>query len=166
MNFARVAICMWAAAVGALAHGIAAQRAPQDAVTFPDAYRTWAHVKSVLVGPESALFETEAGIHHIYANEKALRGYRTGTFPDSSIIVYDLLETRVVEGNTIEGPQRRVDVMVKDRERYRATGGWGFGRFFGGNRKESVLSAESMTDCYACHSQRQESDGVFSQFRP
>src|SRR4051812_5848315 len=84
-----------------------------DPALFPKEFRKWAHVKSVLVGPQSAAFATEAGIHHIYANEKALEGYETGKFPDGSAIVYDLLETKETAGNTIEGPTRRIDVMVK-----------------------------------------------------
>jgi hypothetical protein len=87
-----------------------------DAVLFPKEFRKWAHVKSVLVGPQSAAFSTEGGIHHIYANDKALEGYETGKFPDGSIIVYDLLETKEIAGNTIEGSTRRVDVMVKQSE--------------------------------------------------
>ena len=81
---------------------------------FPKEFRRWAHVKSVLVGPQSVAFATEGGIHHIYANGKALEGYDSGKFPDGSVIVYDLLETKDVAGNTIEGPTRRVDVMLSD----------------------------------------------------
>jgi hypothetical protein len=78
-----------------------------------------------LVGPQSAAFATEGGIHHIYANEKAFEGYGTGKFPDGSGIVYVLLETKELPGNTLvclEGPTRRVDVMVKHSERYRDRG--------------------------------------------
>ncbi|MGZ7064118.1 MAG: cytochrome P460 family protein, partial [Candidatus Angelobacter sp.] len=83
--------------------------------------------------PQSAAFATEGGIHHIYANEKALEGYDTGKFPAGSVIVYDLLETKEIVGNTIEGPTRRVDVMVKQSDVYRTTGGWKFMSFPGGN---------------------------------
>jgi hypothetical protein len=65
----------------------------------------------VPVGSQSAAFATEGGIHHIYVNDKALEGHTSGKFPD--VIVYDLLETRVIAGNTIEGPTRQIDVMVK-----------------------------------------------------
>src|SRR5919204_4102650 len=87
--------------------------AGDDRTPFPADFRKWAHVKSVLVGPQSSAFATEGGIHHIYANDKALEGYDSGIFPDGSVIVYDLLETKEVAGNTIEGQTRRVDVMVK-----------------------------------------------------
>ena len=136
-----------------------------DAAPFPKEFREWAHVKSVLVGPQSAAFATEGGIHHIYANEKALVGYETGKFPDGSVIVYDLLETKEVAGNTIEGPTRRVDVMVKQGQQYRETAGWGFMSFPGGNPAEGKLTVERQAACAACHAKRNDHDSVFSEFR-
>lgn len=136
-----------------------------DTAPFPKEFRKWAHVKSVLVGSQSAAFATEGGIHHIYANEKALEGYKTGKFPDGSVIVYDLLETKEVAGNTIEGPTRRVDVMVKLAELYRATGGWEFMSFPGGNPTDGKLTAERKAACAACHANRKDHDFVFSEFR-
>src|ERR1700722_11074390 len=136
-----------------------------DVTTFPKEFRKWAHVKSVLVGPQSAAFATEGGIHHIYANEKALAGYETGKFPDGSVIVYDLLETKEIAGNTIEGPTRRVDVMVKKGQLYRATDGWGFMSFPGGNPADGKLTVERQAACAACHAKRNDHDSVFSEFR-
>jgi hypothetical protein len=136
-----------------------------DAVLFPKEFRKWAHVKSVLVGPQSAAFATEQGIHHIYANDKALEGYETGKFPDGSVIVYDLVETKEVAGNTIEGPTRRVDVMVKASERHRATGGWQFMSFPRDNQTGGKLTAERQAACSGCHSNRKDHDFVFSEFR-
>jgi hypothetical protein len=77
-----------------------------ETTSFPKEFRRWAHVKSVLLAPQSVAYATEGGIHHIYANDKALEGYDSGKFPDGSVIVYDLLETKEVAGNTIEGPTR------------------------------------------------------------
>jgi Cytochrome P460 len=136
-----------------------------DTAPFPKEFRKWAHVKSVLVGPQSAAFATEGGIHHIYANEKALEGYTTGKFPDGSVIVYDLLETKEVAGNTIEGPTRRVDVMVKQSELYRTTGGWEYASFPGGDPTAGKLTAERHAACAACHANRKDHDFVFSEFR-
>src|ERR1700730_5590901 len=106
--------------------GVALWAQLDDTAVFPKEFRKWAHVKSVLVGPQSAAFATEGGIHHIYANEKALEGYKTGKFPDGSVIVYDLLETKETGGNPVEGPPRRVDAMVKQSALHRTTGGWEF----------------------------------------
>ena len=136
-----------------------------DVATFPKEFRKWAHVKSVLVGPQSAAFATEGGIHHIYANDKALEGYASSKFPDGSVIVYDLLETKEIAGNTIEGPTRRIDVMVKQSELYRATGGWEFMSFPGGNPASEKLTAERQAACAACHANRKDHDSVFSEFR-
>jgi hypothetical protein len=146
-----VSLCLWAQT--------------DNTDSFPKEFRKWAHVKSVLVGPQSAAFATEGGIHHIYANDKALKGYDTGTFPDGSIIVYDLLETQDIAGNTIEGQTRRVDIMVKQSERYRTTGGWEFMSFPAGNPTNGNLTTERKAACFACHSQRKDRDFIFSEFR-
>lgn len=156
-------LMLLAAAVSAGGFSLWAQL--DDTVPLPKEFRKWVHVKSVLVGAQSAAFATEGGIHHIYANEKALAGYDTGEFPDGSVIVYDLLETKEVAGNTIEGPTRRVDVMVKQSAFHRATGGWEFMSFPGGNPTNGKLTAERQATCAACHANRKDHDFVFSEFR-
>jgi len=133
--------------------------------SFPKEFRRWAHVKSVLVGPQSPAFATEGGIHHIYANEKALEGYASGKFPDGSVIVYDLLETKEVAGNTIEGQTRRVDVMVKQNDRYASTGGWEFMSFSGNDQTSGKLTVARQGSCASCHAHRKDHDSVLSEFR-
>lgn len=142
------------------------QAAPEpEGIPFPKDYRSWAHVKTVLVGPQSAAVATEGGFHHIYANERALTGYKTGTFPDGSIVVYNLIETKEAAGNTVEGAERRVDVMVKDQKRFANNAGWGFARFVGGNHDSGKLTAEQQASCLACHARRRDHDYVVSNFR-
>jgi Cytochrome P460 len=152
-------------ATAVFAGGLSLWAQLDDSAPFPSEFRKWAHVKSALVGPQSAAFATEGGIHHIYANGKALEGYDTGKFPDGSVIVYDLLETKEIAGNTIEGSTRRVDVMVKQHERYAATGGWEFLSFRGANQTDGKLTAERQAICAGCHATRKERDFVFSEFR-
>jgi len=154
-----------AAGFGCLACALGLRAAPDDFVSFPLDYREWSHVKSALVGPQSPAFATEAGIHHIYANRPALAGYATGTFPDGSILVYDLLEIREEGGVTSEGAQRRVDVMVKDGRQYRDTGGWGFASFKGRDRTDGALAAGRKAACVDCHGKKKDRDYVFSEFR-
>ena len=119
----------------------------------------------MVVGPQSPAYATEGGIHHIYANDKALEGYDSGKFPDGSIIVYDLLETKEVAGNTIEGQTRRVDVMVKESEQYASTGGWEFMSFSGSDQTNGTLPAARQAMCAGCHAHRKDRDSVFSEFR-
>ena len=136
-----------------------------DPTQFPKEFRKWATVKTVLVGPQSPAFASEAGIHHIYANKKALEGYETGRFPDGSVIVYELLDTKEAGGDTIEAARRRIDVMAKESEMYRTTGGWGFRTFPGGNPDSAKLTSERQAFCFGCHGKRKDHDSVFSEFR-
>jgi len=136
-----------------------------DPPSFPKEFRRWAHVKSVLVGPQSPAFATEGGIHHIYANDKALVGYDSGKFPDESVIVYDLLETKEVAGNIIEGQTRRVDVMLKQSAGYASSGGWEFMSFSGNDRTHGKLTPARQANCAGCHAHRKDHDFVFSEFR-
>src|SRR5262245_40924305 len=136
-----------------------------DAVPYPAGYRLWTHVKAALIGPQNHAFKDSGGIHHIYANEKAMEGYGAGKFPDGSVIVADFLETRESAGVTTEGPRRRIDVMVKDSKRYAATGGWGFEQFRGDSQTDRMVTAEIAAKCFACHAKQKERDSVFSEFR-
>src|SRR5579862_3317463 len=56
-------------------------------VPFPEGFRSWQLVMSDVVGPEHQSFAARGGIHHFYANAKALDGYRTGKFSNGSILV-------------------------------------------------------------------------------
>jgi Cytochrome P460 len=98
-------------------------------VAYPDAYRTWVHVKSELVSPAHQSSATNGGFHHVYANPEAMTGYRSRSFPEGSVVVFDWLEMKDNNGVFAEGARRQIDVMVKDSTRFAKTGGWGFQRF-------------------------------------
>jgi hypothetical protein len=138
---------------------------PNDEVPYPVGYRMWTHVRTVLIGPQSPAFESFGGLHHIYANQKAMEGYRAGRFPDGSVLVFELLETRESAGVTAEGPRKRVGVMVKESKRYAETGGWGFESFQGDSQTERRLNAEGRMACFKCHEPQKDRDFVFSEFR-
>ena len=135
-----------------------------DNAPYPAQYRGWAHVKSTLVGPQSPSFATNGGLHHFYANEKGVEGYRTGAFPDGAVLIDDLLEAKeaAAPGVTTEGPRRRLAVMVRDSRRYAATGGWGF-EIFPGDTQTGSLNVEGRAACYGCHQKAKNS--VYSQLR-
>jgi len=64
-------------------------------VSYPEGYRTWTHVKSMVIQQGHPLHGSFGGIHHIYANSKALDAMRHGkSYPDGSVIVFDLLEAK------------------------------------------------------------------------
>jgi hypothetical protein len=139
-----------------------------NSVSYPANYRQWTRVKSALIGPKSPAFENNGGIHHVYGNDKAMAGYRTGKFPDGSVIVADFLETKDIEnapGVTREGSRRRIDVMVKESNRYAESGGWGFESFRGDSQTDRMVVAGGAAKCFACHATQKENDAVFSSYR-
>lgn len=134
-----------------------------DGVPFPHQYRKWWHVKTTVIGPQSPNFRRNGGIHHFYANEIAMEGYRTGKFPEGSVLVDDLLEAKGVDGVTTEGPRVRVAVMIKQSARYFETGGWGFEIFKGDSETDGSLTAQEKAACFACHQKGR--DSVLSEYR-
>ncbi len=153
------------ASVLLVAAGIACADADVSApVPFPAEYRQWAVTRSMMVGPDNKSFANNGGFHHYYANEKAMEGFRTGHFPDGSVVVDERLEVRQEAGTTFEGPRKSVAVMAKDATHYQSTGGWGFDVFAGEDRTESAPGAVRAA-CFSCHSQRKDHDFIFSEFR-
>ena len=134
------------------------------AVAFPEGYRHWTHVKSMVLLPDHALAATFGGVHHIYANDRALDGYKTGTFKDGSVLVFDLLNYDQKEGAGTEGARKLTGVMEKDSKRFAATGGWGYEGFKGDSKTERLVS-DGGVSCHACHTQQKDRDYVFSTMR-
>lgn len=149
-------------AVALIAHG----DEPSGEVAYPEGYRAWMHVKSMVIEAGHPLYDAFGGIHHLYANEKALEGYGSGRFPDGAVIVFDLLEA-VDSGNALTEDRRKVlGVMEKDSKRFAATGGWGFEGFAAGDAGERVVGRNAGTACFDCHAaQAADSDYVFSRMR-
>jgi hypothetical protein len=131
---------------------------------YPEGYRSWSHVKSSVIGPQHKNFAILGGFQHIYANDKAIEGYRTRQFPEGSVIAFDWLEMTDKDGGLLEGARRQVDVMVKDSKRFAATGGWGFQRYAKDSKTERA-SAPSPQQCFACHQSLQKDGLVLSHYR-
>jgi Cytochrome P460 len=146
----------------------ASSNAHQHPVPYPEGFRSWTVVKSLVVGPDHESFAKRGGIHHYYANDKAVVGYRTGTFPDGSIVVDEAVFTKDGDGRAkgilLEADRRFLDVMVKDGGRFETTGGWGYEHFDGDDRT-GRLSENDRAACSACHMKAQ-TDHVFSRMRP
>jgi hypothetical protein len=138
----------------------------QSPVPYPEGYRNWKHVKSMVIEAGHPLFDAFGGIHHIYANAAAMRGYKAGAFPDGSVIVFDLLNaTRTGDNAIVEGARKVVGVMRKDRKAYAATGGWGFEGFKGDSKTDRAVGAKAVEACFKCHDGQKSKDFVFSAYR-
>jgi len=134
-------------------------------VSYPEGYRQWTHTKSMVIQEGHPLYDSFGGIHHIYANKKALQAMKTKqSYPDGAVLVFDLLEASQSGNAIVEGARKVVGVMEKDSKKFADTGGWGFEGFKGDTRERAVTNAK--TACFACHQSQQASDYVFSEYRP
>lgn len=136
-------------------------------IPFPSGYRDWTHVKSGLIDdPAHPAFARYGGVHHIYANPKAMTGYRTGNFPDGAILVYDLHTlVPLPDGSIDQGERRHLDVMVKDSARFAETRGWGYEEFLASAPQTPTLMPKARAGCAACHAARRAHGDVFSEYR-
>jgi hypothetical protein len=135
--------------------------APRE-IPYPEGYREWTHVKTYVVGPKSPAFKFIGGFNHVYANEKAMQGYRTGYFPDGSVIVSDVIEA-IDSINIREGKRHHIDVMMKDSVAFSDSQGWGFESFATDSKIERMVTPDMSRNCTNCHSKQK--DLVFSDYR-
>jgi hypothetical protein len=133
-------------------------------VKYPDDYRHWTHVKSMVIQPGHPLYEPFGGIHHIYANWRAFKAMKSGkSFPDGAVLVFDLLEAKQENNSLVEGPRKFIGVMQRDSKGFIDSGGWGFAEFKG-DTKEGVVG-EPKNACFVCHEAQKQKDYVFSDYR-
>jgi len=119
---------------------IAAAAAP----SLPKGYTAWQKSERKLVTDKSSLFY---GIHYIYADKKAMKGYQAGNkFVEGSSIIVEHFNIKA--GNTaVDGSKNMVVLMRKDK-RNKETGGWLFAGY-GADGKPSGL--DPVGTCFGCH---------------
>ncbi len=150
--------------VSILAFALASQLLAQDYVPYPDGYKEYKHIKTLVIKPEHPQAEIFVGIHHIYANDKAYKGYKNKEFEDGSIIVLDYLKYEDVNHTIYETSRNYVAVMHKDEKKYAKTKGWGY-EAFAGNSKDKRLVNDVNKMCFDCHLQQEKNDYIFSKLR-
>jgi len=113
------------------------------APALPKGYTSWQKSERKLVTDKNSLFY---GIHYIYADKKAVQGYKSGNrFPEGSTIVVDYFNIKA--GSDADGPKNMVVMMRKDK-RKKETGGWLFAGY-GADGKPSGL--DPVGTCFGCH---------------
>jgi hypothetical protein len=109
----------------------------------PKGYSTWQKSDRKVVTDKKSLFY---GIHYIYADKKAMQGYKAGNrFPEGSRIVVEFFNIK--ENPAVDGPKNMVVLMQKDKRR-KETGGWLFASF-GADGKPSGI--DPVKNCFECH---------------
>ena len=163
--FALIAVGLIFIGVTTAQQGNKAGKAEKGKVKYPDGYRYWTHVKSMVILPGHDLHGAFGGIHHIYANRPAVKAMISGhSFPNGAMLVFDLYEAQRDNNAISEGPHKLVGVMKKHNSKYASTGGWGFEGFRGDSRERMV--DDPITTCFHCHESQRAGDYVFSKFRP
>jgi len=135
-------------------------------VPYPEGFRAWRFLGSVVSHPKDRTDAPDGMIHHIYGNEEALAGLRTGVYPEGAVLVADwfLLKGKYA-GSLNEGTRDRTDVMRKDA-RFATTGGWGYDQFAGESRTIRRVNGAEQNQCFKCHAGVENRGYVFTILRP
>ena len=142
--------------------------APVFVTQIPSGYRDWTLI---------SVAHEEGNLNSLGAmlgNDVAIKAFRAGTlpFPDGTIIAaLHYRHTPSEENNKvfgreqsfIAGPPTNVQFMVKDSQKYAATGGWGFGHF---NADNKPVEQSFMKTCFPCHEKTKATDLVFTHYAP
>lgn len=138
--------------------------AGEDKVSYPKDYRTWAHVKSMVINDAHSLSDPFEGIHHVYGNNKAMDGLNTNKYKNGSKFVFDLLSAERSKEATVEGKRKFIGVMEFDNTKYKKTGNWGF-EAFAGNSKDKRVVKDTGVSCFQCHVAVEKKSYVFTEYR-
>lgn len=137
---------------------------PAEPPAYPEHYRDWTHVKSMVIHPGHPLADPFEGIHHIYANTEARDGLARGNYADGAAFAFDQLAYDTADNASTEGDRVLLGFMIKDSARYADTGGWGFEAWPGNSRTERLVS-DGGASCFSCHERVAERDYVFTRWR-
>ena len=134
-------------------------------VDYPSDYRSWQHVKSMIIQPGHEMEDSFKDIHHIYANSEAMRGLTSGQYDDGAVFVFDLLDYDESDKTIVETGRKFLDVMQYDSAKFSETGGWGYETFVGDSKTERLV--QDVGDfCFGCHMLAEDTNYIFSQYRP
>lgn len=144
-------------------------------VSYPDGYLHWRFVSSVVLLPKENAAKTRSDdakahadhglIHNVYANEKAVEGYRTGHFPEGAVLIADWFVLEPAGPELVQGQRKSINVMVRDA-RYTTTGGWGFEDFDKDSRTTRNVGPNAVKSCFECHRRAQDHEYVFGSLKP
>ena len=141
--------------------------APIFVTKIPPGYRDW---RLISISHEAGNLNS---IGAVLGNDVAIKAYREGKlpFPDGTIIAAlhyghaPSAENNKVFGQAqsfVPGPPTNIQFMVKDSNKYAATGGWGFGHFADGKAGDAAF----MKSCFPCHEKTKATDLVFTRYAP
>ena len=140
-----------------------------DRIAFPNGFRNWFVVNSMIVTKDSPISDQLGGMHIIYVNAKGLPTLKKSgplPYPDGTIFADDVHEFSIKEGSYVEGDKKAVALMIKNAKLYPTTGGWGFQVWAGGDPSKPLVpdTAHAIQACFACHTPQKSHDYTFSTY--
>lgn len=136
--------------------------AAPNGIEIPANYKDWQ-----LIGISHR--EDNGSLRAILGNPTAVAAARQGKtnpWPDGSILTKLVWKDSVHpnwEQATVPGEFLQAEFMIKDANKYQATGGWGFARWLGAGQKPYGKDASFVQECYACHLPMKNKDYVFTK---
>lgn len=128
-------------------------------ISMPLNYKSWHYVKTMVINEGHPLFDPFGGIHHIYANETAVKGYKSNKFLSGSVLVFDLYAS-IDKGNAIIDGNRKFIGVMKKVDNAPKTDGWIYEVFAGEALEPKGVNYAKA--CHECHSNVKSRDYVFS----
>ena len=120
-------------------YAVAASSVP----TLPN-YQGWKRSSRKVVTDKKSLFY---GIHYIYADPKALKGYQAGNrFPEGSRIVVEHFNIKGGD-SSVDGQKNMVVLMKKDKKQ-KSTGGWLYAGYSADGKASGL---DPVKNCFECH---------------
>ncbi len=139
--------------------------AAPNGIELPDDYKDWRVIAS-------SHREDNQTLRVILGNDAAVEAARAGNtnpWPDGAILgklVWKDSSHPEWDKATVPGEFVHAEFMLKDAEKYPATGGWGFARWTGMDQQPYGENAEFVQECFGCHIPVKDNDYVFTRPAP
>ncbi len=107
-------------------------------------YQKWEKSVRKVVNDKKSLFY---GIHYIYADPKAIKGYKAGNrFPEGSQVIVEHFNINASDSSN-DGSKNMIVLMKKDKTQ-KQTGGW---LYAGYTAKGKASGLDPVKNCFECH---------------
>jgi hypothetical protein len=136
-------------------------RPAPNGIEMPEGFKDWRLISS------SSRSDNDT-MRVILGNDTAVRAARygqTNPWPDGTTLAKIVWKQRTHEKwppATVPGEFVQYEFMIKNSKKYPETGGWGFARWKGKNKKPYGKDASFVRECFGCHTPMKDNDYVFT----
>ena len=133
-----------------------------NGIILPQGYKNWKMIASSHRTDNNSL-------RVILGNEIAVAAARSGEtnpWPQGTILAKLVWKDKTHDNwpaATVPGDFVHAEFMIKDSQKYSATGGWGFARWLGKEQKPYGKDKSFVRECFDCHTPVKSNDYVFTQ---